>query len=147
MKVFKCLVIYNLTKIRNNRSMVQELLLIPSQPAIQERERLERKPPGAEAVHIGTEDSAYPDAVMAQPTRGSVVAIIVEGFAPMLGTTGEKVAGGLFEVELVVDGATVSGVFRLDELRFPLAVVPDLTTGSGGFAFGFSPAPNCRVTE
>jgi hypothetical protein len=81
------------------------------------------------------------------PTRGSVVAVEVDDATFLLGTVGEKVAGGLFEVVLEIDGALVSGVFRMSQLMRLMAVRSTMAPGTAVADFSFDEFPGLNEGE
>lgn len=63
------------------------------------------------------------------PSRGDIVAVAVDTKTFILGTVNEKIAGGLFEVILKIDGTEFSAVLRRDEILASCTAV-----GCGGAA-------------
>jgi hypothetical protein len=75
--------------------------------------------PGSPNCIPGADRLCDPSVPLTTPhpfARGSLVKVDVEG-SQMVGTIGEKVCGGLFEVIFVVANTPVSSVFRMHELQ------------------------------
>jgi len=70
---------------------------------------------------LANKESAIPTA--------QVVAVIIDGTL-FLGAVGEKIAGGLFEVVLYIEGREVSCVFRLSEMMDPRTGRPASVPGA-----------------
>jgi hypothetical protein len=75
--------------------------------------------PGSPSWIPGANRLSSPSAPLTAPhpfARGSLVKVDVDG-STMVGTIGDKVCGGLFEVIFVVANTHVSSVFRMHELQ------------------------------